>query len=145
MKKIIKGKLYDTDTAKHLGLWFNGRLSNDLSYCAESLYQKRTGEYFLFGDGGPMSKYSKMTGDNSWSGSSEIIPLSYDSARQWASEYLSADEFQTLFGDIVDDDSKKFLTCSVSVTAYNKVKHDAARLGISVSALVDQLIMSYDG
>ena len=49
MKKVINGKLYDTSTAELVGEWNNGRLDDRLFACSEDLYQKRTGEYFLFG------------------------------------------------------------------------------------------------
>ena len=44
MKKIINNLLYNTETAKNLGDYWNGLPSNDFSYCCETLYQKRTGE-----------------------------------------------------------------------------------------------------
>ena len=46
MKKIISGKLYDTETAKEIAVWNNGRSYSDFSHCVETLYKKRTGEYF---------------------------------------------------------------------------------------------------
>lgn len=58
MKKIINGKVYDTETAKILGTWSSPVFVTDFSYYTETLHQKRTGEFFLFGEGGPMSKYA---------------------------------------------------------------------------------------
>ena len=52
MKKIINGKVYDTASAKLVGEWDNGRYGRDFGRCAEELYQKRTGEFFLHGSGG---------------------------------------------------------------------------------------------
>lgn len=52
MKKIINGKKYDTDTAKEVGYSNNGLLSTDIDYIEETLYQKKTGEFFLYGEGG---------------------------------------------------------------------------------------------
>lgn len=47
MKKIINGKAYNTETAKELGSYWNGYPHGDFSYVCETLYVKRTGEYFL--------------------------------------------------------------------------------------------------
>ena len=47
MKKIINGRLYDTGTAKEIGCYENGYGAGDFRYYYESLYRKRTGEYFL--------------------------------------------------------------------------------------------------
>ena len=46
MKKIINGKKYDTDTAEQIGYDNNGLLCSDLSYIEETLYKKKTGEFF---------------------------------------------------------------------------------------------------
>ena len=81
MKKIINGKLYDTDTAKVVGFYENARSRGDFSHMEETLYKKRTGEFFLFGEGGPMTKYAKSCGQNSWSGGEEIIPFDEVTAR----------------------------------------------------------------
>ena len=51
MKKIINGKVYDTDTAKLIGSWDNG-IYGDLDSVSEDLYRKRTGEFFIFGHEG---------------------------------------------------------------------------------------------
>ena len=50
MKKIIKGKVYDTDTARELASWANGGNWRDFSHLEETLYRKKTGEYFLHGE-----------------------------------------------------------------------------------------------
>ena len=63
MKKIINGKVYDTETAQVLGSWSN---MSDRSFerIDETLYRKRTGEFFLHGEGGPMSRYAVQIGQN---------------------------------------------------------------------------------
>ena len=99
MKKIINGKKYDTDTAKAVGTWDNGRSGRDFSHCAETLYRKRTGEYFLYGVGGPMSKYSQSNG-NTTSGGEDIRPLTEAEARKWAEEKLTAGEYEEIFGEV---------------------------------------------
>lgn len=99
MKKIINGRKYDTDTAKYLG---EHQYSNkrDFAYCLEILYVKRTGEYFIYGEGGPMSKYSKAIDMNSWSGGKDITPVNAEEAKRWAEKYLDADEYEEIFGEV---------------------------------------------
>ena len=114
MKKIINSKLYDTDTARFIG---SDSYSNprDFNYWCEALYVKRTGEYFLYGEGGPMSRYSRSLGDNSWSGGEQIIPLSFDKAQKWAEEHLSADEYADAFG--MPDEDAEMETLHVQIPA----------------------------
>lgn len=83
MKKVINGKLYNTETAKCIGQWSNGLFTNDFNYCSEDLYITKSGAYFLHGDGGAMSIYSVSRGNNR-GGSEEIIPLTPQDAREWA-------------------------------------------------------------
>ena len=92
MKKILGGKKYNTETAHRVGECWNG------GTCSETLYRKRTGEYFLYGEGGPMSKYSVSYGDNEWGYGQEIQPLTVDEAKEWAEEHLDADEYEQEFG-----------------------------------------------
>ena len=75
MKKVISGRRYDTDTAKKVGEASYSNCS-DFHYWSEELYRKKTGEYFLFGEGGALSKYQQEVGQNEWTGGKEIIPLS---------------------------------------------------------------------
>lgn len=97
MKRIINGKKYDTDTAKFLG-YAGYSHPGDFGYWRETLYVKKTGEFFIHGVGGPMSKYAHRTGLNEWSGGEEIIPLSPEEARKWVEENLDADEYELAFG-----------------------------------------------
>ena len=65
MKKIIGGngkpwRRYDTETAKAVGSRDNGLSYRDFNHVEETLYRKKTGEFFLHGEGGPMTKYAKQ-------------------------------------------------------------------------------------
>ena len=100
MKKIINNKLYNTDTAKEITAYDNGYSGRDFKAVHEILFKKKTGEYFIYGWGGPMSKYAKSVGCNSWSGSEDITPLTVDEAKAWMEAYASADDYIAEFGDI---------------------------------------------
>lgn len=97
MKKIINGKLYNTETARLIGHYNNGYYSSDFNYCAEELYQKKNGEYFLYGCGGALSAYGEHRGNEMCWGDC-IMPMTAKEARSWAEEYLPADKYMELFG-----------------------------------------------
>lgn len=141
MKKIINNLLYNTETAKVIGRYDNGLPSNDFSSYEETLYQKRTGEFFLHGAGGPNTKYSRSTGQNSWSGGEAIIPLTYDEARAWAEEKLGADEYEKIFGEVSEGGEEKArLHLSVSAAAFAKLKKLAAQNRVSMTEYVEKMI-----
>src|SRR5690554_91779 len=99
MKRIISGRRYDTQTAKLVG-HTSYSTPGSLDYWREDLYRKKTGEFFLHGQGGPMSKYLERTGENEWSYGHEIRPISMDRAKAWAEKYLDADEYEKIFGKV---------------------------------------------
>lgn len=141
MKKIINGRKYDTDTANTIAEWDNGRGVNDFKYELETLFLKRNGEYFLFGEGGAMSKYAQNMGDNSWSGGAAIIPLSYESARQWAEKHLDADDYEEAFGE-VSEDGEGDVPLSVRVPTSTRTMLDrlAAKTGRAKGDLLTEAI-----
>lgn len=136
MKKIINGKKYDTDTAKEVGSHWNGTDPRDFSWYQETLYEKRTGEFFLYGEGGPMTRYAVSCGQNEWSGSARIIPLDHEAARKWAEKHLSADEYESFFGTVEEDETKRIVTYSLPVSTVEKIKRAASSQGISLSEAV---------
>lgn len=99
MKKIINGKAYNTETAKELGSYWNGYPHGDFSYVCETLYVKRTGEYFLHCEGGPFSEYVEYVGRERCFGS-YIYPYSETEAKEWAEKKLSAEEFEKIFDEV---------------------------------------------
>lgn len=100
MKKIINGKLYNTETATFIGDY--SRSLGNFEYVSESLYQKKNGEFFLHGEGGPMSKYSEYSGNNSWSGGEAIIPECDFDVKKWVESHCDADTFIRLFGPVAE-------------------------------------------
>lgn len=142
MKKYINNKLYNTDTATELGSWSNGCYGNDFARENESLYRKQSGEFFLYGGGGPLSKYAVNHG-NETSGSERIRPLTYEQAEQWAIENLTADEHDSIFGAIKEDTTRSGMMISLSGETRAKVKREATMRGTSVSAVIESLINSH--
>ena len=140
MKQIIKNRKYDTDTARECGSWSDGKSWRDFSHIEETLYCKRTGEYFLYGNGGAASKYAVSAGQNCWSGGSQLIPLSYESAREWADEHLSVDAYEAEFGEVKEDDSAATLILSLNVSTVETIRRRAREQGMSVSGYIASLI-----
>ena len=140
MKKVINGKVYDTETAELVARWSNGQSTSDFDYCAEDLYRKRTGEFFIHGDGGASSKYAVSYGNGFWGGGEKITPLTYEAAQKWAEEHLSGEKYEAIFGEVAEDESKTAVTLSLSAAAVERAKRTAAQKGISLSALIESLI-----
>ena len=100
MKKIVNGKKYDTETAKFCGYQENMYDSGNFYWNAETLYRKKTGDFFLYGESGPAGKYSVSCGLNSWSGGKAIVPLAEKEARKWAETYLDGEDYEKIFGEV---------------------------------------------
>lgn len=141
MAKIINGKRYDTATASHVATHEHSN-RRDFGYFSEDLYKKRTGEYFLYGEGGPASKYATSTGNNSWSGGDRTIPMSYDAARQWAEKHMDASEYEAEFGAVDEGGEKRTVGISITAGAHDKLKRAAQERGMSLSALIEEFALS---
>jgi len=140
MKKIIKGKLYDTATAKRLGEYEPSPYTSDFHWYCETLYQKKTGEYFLYGKGNAASKYSRSCGQNEWCGSEQIQPLTYAEAQSWAEEHLDGEDYCEIFGEPDEDSEDVALNLMISAAASAKLKKSAAQNGISLRAQIERWI-----
>lgn len=141
MKKIINGRLYNTETAKEVGEYSYGG-PRDFDGYSETLYQKKTGEFFLFGEGGPNSKYSRQLSYNEIAGDARILPLTWEEARDWAERHLDDDEYEAVFGEIAEDDSTQIVTISLPSDVVAQAKREAAQSGKTFSAYVaDALTM----
>jgi len=102
MVKVIDGKRYNTDTATEIFHYWNGLSSQDFRNVSEGLYVTKKGSYFLYGSGGPMSKYA-VSNENTTSGSSDIIPLSKKDAFKWCEKYADREAIETHFADMIED------------------------------------------
>ena len=97
MKKIINGKMYNTDTAAFIGSYSNGYDYHIYGWLKEVIYKKKTGEYFMSVECESLTPYAKECLDG-WAPGVSIIPLSVDEAMKWAEKKLSADEYIEIFG-----------------------------------------------
>lgn len=97
MQKVINGKLYNTETSELIDDYSNGLSSRDFRNITENLYRKKNGEFFLYGYGGPMTKYCEQCGDMCGSGE-KIIPITEDEAKEWLETYSTAEIYIKVFG-----------------------------------------------
>lgn len=98
MKRIINGKMYNTETATCVAHYSNGYGTGDFNNIDEDIYIKKTGEWFLDGSGGAMTVYAEAEGDG-WYGGRQIIPFTDDEAKDWLSEHKCVDEYIKYFGE----------------------------------------------
>ena len=142
MKKVIKGKQYDTETATALGCFHKGA-KGDLNYIREELFKKKTGEYFLYCKGGASTKYSVLVQNNTWSGSEKIIPLEFSDAQAWAEQNLKDDEYEAIFGEVQEDDSTSVLSARISKSTIEKLKRFQSASGEKIGSIVEKAIENY--
>ena len=92
MKKIINGKIYNTDTATRIGnhVCF---IRGDFRYEDTDLFKTEKGAWFIGGEGGPLSRWSQPCG-NGQRGGSGIEVMTTVEALAWA-------EFAGIDADVI--------------------------------------------
>lgn len=100
MRKIINGKMYNTETAEEIDWRENMTNPGDYGYYKETLYRKKTGEFFLRGKGNAASMYAEVQADRMRSPGEKIVPLAIKEAMVWVENYSDADTYIDLFGEV---------------------------------------------
>lgn len=137
MQKIIKGRKYNTDTAQEVCGYSNGLPWGDFDWVQETLYVKRTGEYFLHGKGGARSKYAVPDGDF-MGGGSEIIPLSEADAKAFVEENGDTETYEKFFGEASEGETRT--TIILSEATKKKLQQLALEKRVSISQVIERLI-----
>lgn len=141
MKRIIKGKVYNTETAQQVGHYESEYGCTDFNYYEQVLYRKKTGEYFLYGRGNAASPYAQSAGESSWTGGESIRPLTFEEAREWAESHLEADLYIEEFGDPGEGEGEDVrFTVLLSPGVHEKLRRLQAETGESMSTIAGQLI-----
>ena len=96
MEKIINGKTYNTDTANKVGVYQYSHES-DFTYVYEALYRTKKGQWFIYYEGGAMSKYAKPVGNNNVGGDRGIRLLDEAEVKEWMEQHADAETYQTYF------------------------------------------------
>jgi len=103
MKKVIDGKVYNTETAEEVHNWSNHYYRNDFGYCEETLYKTKKGNYFLYGEGGAMSKYSRPVGNNGQTGGDGITVMTKYEAVKWLENHDGDNVLIGLFSEEIEE------------------------------------------
>lgn len=107
MLKIIKGRKYNTDTAKLIGVVGE----------QQKLYSKRTGEFFLSDD-------------------EKIIPLSFNKAEKIVKEKLDQDIYNHLFKNNGSEKVSVWLDAKIAQAARNEAVSRNVRLNALVEEAI---------
>lgn len=95
MKRVIDGKVYNTETAEEVCELPCHYYPGDFQYHETTLYRTPKGAYFLAGKGGPMTMWSEPSGNNGYSGGSGLRVIDQAEAREYAeSAELSPEAMQ---------------------------------------------------
>lgn len=142
MKRIIKGKLYDTETALEIGRYDNGALPDKFDWICETLYCKRTGEFFIHGEGGARTIYASSPRPDTWASGEAIVPLTYDDAREFAQSKLTTSEYEAAFG--VPDDglcggNTECIRVYVPTRAKKLIALECQRTGETIAQVIARL------
>lgn len=140
--KIINGRRYDTERAKEIGYDESNFDRSNFHWYEETLYQKKTGEFFIHGNGHAASPYSTSYGYSSRGPGEELVPLTIDEAKKWVEEHLSVEVYEDLFGEIDEDDEAIAVCIKLTPKARDMAKRVAAERGTTMSALIEGLIIN---
>lgn len=100
MKKIINGKKYDTQTAKFLEEDYCTKGNRSDFYC-ETLYVKKTGEFFIYGEGNATSPYHRIDNSGMMCHGEKIVPISVEEAKRWVEKHTPED-YEEIFGEVAE-------------------------------------------
>ena len=104
MKKIINGFRYDTEKAELIGEAEANCPQGDFGYWEAGLYRTpRKKQFFLAGSGGPMTRFCRPAGNNTWTGGEGIFPLTREEAFEWAEQNLDNEALEKYFQDLIED------------------------------------------
>ena len=97
MRKLIEGKLYDTETATMIAETQNRLGNSDFRNLDETIYNTKNGKYSLYSHGGAMTKYATSYG-GSTGGGLDIIPLTEKEVKEHLENWGKTAKNIELFG-----------------------------------------------
>jgi len=104
MKKIINGRIFDTEKAVLVGEVEASCGHGDFNWWKAGLYQTPVSKrFFISGEGGAMTMFSRTISQNEWSGGSKVIPMDNDEALAWAEQYLNTEVIEKYFADLIKE------------------------------------------
>ncbi len=104
MKKIVGGRVYNTETADLVGTYNSGHPAGDFSKEITSLYKTKKGGWFLSGHGGALSRWGQQVpGDRARINGAGLEVLTEREAMAWAEEHLESDEVEEAFASMLQE------------------------------------------
>lgn len=140
MKKVIQGVLCDTATAKFLSE-ASYLSDHDSAHWSEELYRTKSGKFFLYGEGGPASRYAVTIGQNEWSGGEKIQLLSRETAMEWAEEHLDGDEYIAAFGN--PEETEKAMSVILPLKTRERLEALKRETGMTFSEIIARAVDGY--
>ena len=137
MKRIINGKVYDTDKAALIATADHENIKHgytkDAPHETQSLYRKKTGEFFLYAPNG--STQMQNIRQHEYKSYGGFFPLTYDETKIWAERELDAEKWEEIFGD-PEDGTTVVTSVSMAASDLEAIKRNAAQAGMTVSAYI---------
>jgi len=133
MYTVINNKVYNTETARKVAEHRHGSV-------VETLYRKKTGEYFAHFYDSEASDNDRRAG---WKGKDKIAPYDYVTAYAWAEMSLDKEEFARLFLDTEDTETEVF-SVRISKACAAKLRRAQAETGIQLGQLVEQAVNFFE-
>lgn len=138
MKKIINGKVYNTEKAHLIAEAHHDNIKDaDGKSLKQWLYRKKTGELFVHAEGAAIELQNIF--QHGYKPNAGIYPLTYEQAQKWAERELTAEQWESIFGDPEDDDTQVSVNLSMTAKKANKLKQNAAKAGMTVSAYITMM------
>ena len=101
MKKIIDGKVYNTETADSIGSYWNGYDQSDFHYEELTLYKTKKGSFFVAGESGPLGCFAKSVGNGFTSGGEGLFTLTREEALHHLAEQQRRVEAGAAYGELI--------------------------------------------
>lgn len=135
MKKIISGKVYDTEKAQLIAEVHHDNINDaDGKSLKQWFYRKKTGEFFVHVEGTALELQNIF--QYGYKPNAGIYTLTYEQAQQWAEKELTAEQWEEIFGDPEDDDTNVAVNLSMTSKEANILKQNAAKSGMTVSSYI---------
>lgn len=141
MKKIIQGKLCDTETAKELGS-YSFSYPSQFDWYRETLYRTKSGTYFLHGEGNAASPYAYACPTGGFDPGEKIRVLEPDDAKAWAEDKLDADDYLKVFGD-PEETSTVQICVAIPTEVKKHMEELKATTGMTFGEIVETAVMHF--
>lgn len=102
MKRLINGKLYNTETATRIADWDNGRNRSDFHVVEKYLYLTKKGNWFIEYFGGVATQFAETTGNSSSQGRG-IEPITPEEAFEFLQKYNFIELAEKYFPETIEE------------------------------------------